>query len=372
MLGLDNFISMTENRSFSLYRTLTASILYLFGLVVLLWFLYKTISVVILFLFAIILGIIINQPVNKLEKRGMKRWLAALLVLGAIFIVTSVIGILVVPVISDQIDILIGNIPSYINSITSHLEHLLRKYPELSKNIPKEQVSLGSAMPSLGKTVMGLGSFSFSILGGLFVFIVFISMIVFFVGNPRPIIQLYLSAFLPDKREKATNALKHTSTMLGGWMKSNLIGGIIQAVLVFVFLSIFGVPGALVWAALAFFSELIPKIGFYIMAIPPTLVALSISPATALWCLVFFLILNEVTADFLMPKLRSKTMNIHPVSLLFLLLSMGAAFGIMGALLATPMAAIIKAYYEEFYLARFPEDHQIENNIDEILYGNDK
>lgn len=355
-----------------LYKTITSSILYLFGLVILLWFLYQIISVVILFLFAIILGIIINQPVNKLEKRGLKRWLASLIVLGLIFIITSVIGIMVVPLISDQIDILIGNIPGYLNSITTHLEHLLRKYPEFSKNLPDEQLSLGHAIPSLEKTVMGLGSFSFSILGGLFVFIIFLSMIVFFVGNPRPIIQLYLSAFLPERRDKATRALLHTSTMLGGWMRSNLIGGAIQAVLVFTFLTIFGVPGALVWAALAFFSELIPKIGFYIMALPPTLVALSISPTVALWCLLFFLALNELTADFLMPKLRSKTMNIHPVSLLFLLLAMGTAFGLMGALLATPMAAIIKAYYQEFYLARFPEDQQLETNVDVILYGEDK
>ena len=156
--------------------------------------------------------------------------------------------------------------------------------------------------------------------------------------------------------------------MLGGWMKSNLIGGVVQAILVYIFLTIMNVPGALVWAALAFFSELIPKIGFYIMAIPPTLVALSISPATAFWCLVFFLLLNELISDFVMPKLRSSTMNIHPVSLLFLLLAMTTAFGLMGALLAAPMAAIIKAYYEEFYLQRFPDDPEMEQRIDNILY----
>ena len=156
--------------------------------------------------------------------------------------------------------------------------------------------------------------------------------------------------------------------MLVGWMKSNLIGGAIQSVLVYAFLTIVNVPGALVWAALAFFSELIPKLGFYIMAIPPTLVALSISPLTALWCLLFFLLLNEMVSDFLMPKLRSSTMNIHPVSSLVMLLAMGAAFGLTGALLATPMAAIVKAYYEEFYLKNLPEDDEMDNRIDEIIY----
>jgi len=70
----------------------------------------------------------------------------------------------------------------------------------------------------------------------------------------------------------------------------------------------------------------------------------------------------------LMPKLRSTTMNIHPMSSLFLLLAMGTAFGLTGALLATPLAAIIKAYYEEFYIAQFPEDPALEKRIDDIIY----
>lgn len=351
-----------------IFRLITSVILYTFGLVVLLWFLYKVISIVILFLFAIVLGLIINQPVGKLEKKGMKRWLAALIILGSIFIVTALLGILVVPHIGEQIDTLVGNLPDYLNSISNEFNHLLKKYPELNKELQGGDSAVSGTIPSLGKTLIGLGSFSFSVIGGVFVFIVFISMIIFFVNNPKPVVEMYLSIFQPEKRLKAQRALQHTSNMLAGWMKSNLIGGMVQAVLVFAVLSFLNVPGALVWAALAFFSELIPKIGFYIMAIPPTLVALSVSPGTAFWCLVFFLLMNELVSDFLMPKLRSKTMNIHPVSLLFLLLAMGAAFGLLGVLLATPMAAIIKAYYEEFYLTRFPEDPKMEQRVDDIIY----
>lgn len=351
-----------------IYRLITSVILYAFGMVILLWFLYKVISVLVLFLFAVVLGLIINQPVGMLEKKGMKRWKAASIVMGSIFVVSALLGILVVPHISAQIDTLVGNLPGYLDSISNYLTRVLKKYPELNKELQGDGLSLSSVVPSLGKTVIGLGTFSFSVLGGIFLFIVFVSMIVFFVGNPRPMIELYLSVFEPEKRSKAEKALQHTSVMLGGWMKSNLIGGMVQAVLVFIVLSLLNVPGALVWAALAFFSELIPKIGFYIMAIPPTLVALSVSPATAFWCLIFFLLMNELVSDFLMPKLRSATMNIHPVSLLFLLLAMAAAFGLMGALLATPMAAIIKAYYEEFYLERFDTDPEMEERIERILY----
>lgn len=359
---------MTKEQRPGPYQLITSIILYTFGLIILLWFIFKIINIVILFIFAMVLGLIINQPVNNLEKKGLKRWLASLIVLGVIFLVSGLLILLVVPHISEQIDTLVGNIPGYFESISSHISRILRRYPELNKELQDGGMSISAAVPSLGKTVVGLSTFSFSVIGGIFLFIVFISMIVFFVGNPRPVIDMYLTIFEPEKRDKAERALQHTSVMLGGWMKSNLIGGIVQAILVYIFLTIMNVPGALVWAALAFFSELIPKIGFYIMAIPPTLVALSVSPATAFWCLVFFLLMNELISDFVMPRLRSSTMNIHPVSLLFLLLAMTAAFGLMGALLATPMAAIIKAYYEEFYLKRFTEDPHIEKRIDRILY----
>lgn len=352
----------------NLYRTLTSIILYTAGLIILLWFLYKILSVILLGIFAVVLGIIINAPVSKLEKKGLKRWLASLIVFVIIFGITILLGWMVVPHLSDQLDVLIGNVPKYYASISNFLDDILKKFPELRREISEGGTSLSSAMPSIGNTVMGIGNFSFSVLGGLFVFIVFVCMVVFFVGNPQPIIELYLTVFPIKQREKAEKAMKHTSVMLVGWMKSNLIGGAIEAVLVYGFLTLMNVPGALVWAALAFFSELIPKIGFYIMAIPPTLVALSVSPATALWCLVFFLLLNELVSDFLMPKLRSTTMNIHPMSSLFLLLAMGSAFGLTGALLATPLAAIIKAYYEEFYLNQFPEDPKLAQRSDDIIY----
>jgi len=351
-----------------IFRTITSIILYTAGLVILLWFLFKILSVVLLGIFAIVLGVIINAPVSRLEKRGIRRWLASLIVFFVIFGITALLGWMVVPHLSDQLDVLIGNLPKYYASISGYLDSLLRKFPELRKEISDGGTSISSAIPSIGNTVMGIGNFSFSVLGGVFVFIVFICMVVFFVGNPKPIIELYLTVFPVKQREKAENAMKHTSVMLVGWMKSNLIGGAIEAVLVYGFLTLMNVPGALVWAALAFFSELIPKIGFYIMAIPPTLVALSVSPATALWCLVFFLLLNELVSDFLMPKLRSSTMNIHPMSSLFLLLAMGTAFGLTGALLATPLAAIIKAYYEEFYLGQFPTDPKLEERTNDIIY----
>ena len=151
-------------------------------------------------------------------------------------------------------------------------------------------------------------------------------------------------------------------------MRANLIGGVIQGIAVIVFLSIMKVPGAWVWAVLAFLATMIPKVGFYLMSIPPTLVALAVSPLTALWVAVFYLALDEVLGDFIMPHLRSSSMNLHPVTIMFFLLVMGSAFGFTGILLSTPIAALVKSFYDEFYLTRLKSDEKMEQRIDAMIH----
>ncbi|HZF66085.1 MAG TPA: AI-2E family transporter, partial [Chitinophagaceae bacterium] len=242
------------------------------------------------------------------------------------------------------------------------------EYPEIQQDILSQGANLSGWIPSVPDTLLQIGNYSLSIAGMILLMILFISMVVYAVFNPKPLLQLYFSFFPSTKHTKATRALAKTSVMLLGWIRANLIGGGIRAVCMTIFLSLMNVPGAFVWGAVAFFSELIPRLGFYIASIPPILVALSISPSTALWVTVFLLALDEIMGDFILPKLRSNTMNIHPVSIMFILLAMATAFGLMGALLATPLTAIIKAYYEEFFIRRFKDDKLVDDRIEEILY----
>lgn len=359
---------MPVSQTASLYRTLIRAISYAAGVVILLWFLYKASGVVLLVLFAMVLALVINSPVVMLERKGMKRFWACIIVFLAILLVIVLLGWLIIPKISDQITTLINNLPGYANQLSQNVASWFEDYPEIHRDIQKQGITLSEWIPSVPRTLMRIGNYSLSIVSMLLLFILFISMVIYAVTNPRPLLQLYFSFFPESKREKATNALFNTSVMLSGWIRANLIGGAIRAVCMTVFLNFMGVPGALVWGAVAFFSELIPRLGFYIASIPPILVALSVSPTTALWTTIFFLALDEIMGDFVLPKLRSNTMNIHPVSIMFILLAMVSAFGLIGALLSTPLTAIIKAFYEEFFIDRFQEDKQLDERIDSIIY----
>lgn len=354
----------------NLYKQLVKAIFLAAAVVVMLWLFYKMVSVILLLLLAIVLSIAINDPVIRLERRKIKRIWASMIVFIAIIIAFASIIVFVWPKINEQVSLLISNLPAYVIRASETVASWFKKYPELQKEIRIDPSNVTVWMPSIPNTLMQVGNFSLSILAQVLVVIVFLSMVGYMVTNPKPLFELYLLMFPPGLRDKATIAFSRTSVMVRGWMRSNLIGGVIHAVLVTIFLNIMGVPGAFVWGALAFFAEFIPRIGFFIKALPPIMVALSIDGYTATWVIAFFLITDEIMGDFVMPRVRSNTMKIHPVSLLFVVLAMGAAFGFIGIMLASPLTAIIKAYFEVFYVNKFDNDKLMEKRIHNMMYQN--
>lgn len=331
-----------------------------------LWLAYEVMSILFLFFFAVVLTLILNAPTMWLISKGVPRTGAALIVFFTMLLVLFLLAWLVIPRILDQLSSLIMHLPEYAASLQKQLAGLLKDYPSLQEKIMDDR-ELQSNLPSAQRIIIGLSRFSFSLIGVVFLLIVFFSIVVYMLINPAPLIETYLRFFPEKNRPKAVNALSKASTMMVGWMRSNLLVGVMEAVASFFFLTFMNVPGVWVWAGLALFAEMVPKLGLYIMAVPPVLVALSIDPFTALWVLIFYLALNEVMGDFVMPKIRASTMNLHPVSTLFVMLAMAAAFGLIGALVATPLTAFIKAYYEAFFLGKTSKS-EIQKQVNLILH----
>jgi predicted PurR-regulated permease PerM len=76
------------------------------------------------------------------------------------------------------------------------------------------------------------------------------------------------------------------------------------------------------------------------------------SPLTAVWVAIYYLVTNEILGSIVAPKIRGATMQLHPVLLLFFTLAFALAFGLLGAIVATPAAAFFSAFYSEFYIKR--------------------
>ena len=320
--------------------------------VIALWFLAKIVSAILLFFFAIVVAIALSAPVDWFVRRGMSRRQAALLVLVAFFATLGLVGWLVIPELAGQIVILVNSLPQLIGDINAQVAKLLAQHPELQGVVAADATPLDNFAPSAANLFRGVGNASLSVLGGIALFIIFLSALIYVVIAPRPLLRAYLGTLPRARRLQGVRAYRRASAAVVGWTEASLIVGTIEFVLVFAFLTYMGLPGVLIWAALAFFAEFIPRIGGYLMAFPPVVVALTLGPMTALWVALFYLAMNELLGNLVAPRIRGQTMAMHPVMLLFFTLAFALAFGLLGALVATPAAAFFATFSDEFYMKR--------------------
>jgi predicted PurR-regulated permease PerM len=316
-----------------------------------LWFLYQAVAAILLLFFAMVVSIALSAPVGWFMRRGLsRRWSAALTLV--LFIASIVLlGALVIPRLVGQIVVLTRQLPHFVNSIQGQIDTLLVRYPDLAPYVSARGTITGQA-PSAVELFQGIGGFSLSLLGFLALLVIFFSVVGYILLDPRPIVRAYRASLPIAYRGAGMRALRRFAHAVIGWSKASLAVGAIQAVAVLIVLTLLDVPGALVWAALAFFADFIPRIGGYIMAFPPAVLSLTISPMTAVWVILFYIVSGEILGSIVAPKIRGTTMQLHPVLIIFFTLAFALAFGLLGAIVATPAAAFFSAYYSEFYLKR--------------------
>jgi predicted PurR-regulated permease PerM len=134
------------------------------------------------------------------------------------------------------------------------------------------------------------------------------------------------------------------SKYLGGQALVLLIQGAISAVSLF----LLGVPYALVLGAWVSITAIVPYIGAWIGAVPALLVALTISPTTALWVALLFLAIQQLEGNFLTPKIQGDTLHVHPILVFLAVIVGGGLAGILGIIVAVPALAVLRVLFDFF------------------------
>jgi hypothetical protein len=112
-----------------------------------------------------------------------------------------------------------------------------------------------------------------------------------------------------------------------------------------------GLPNALILAVFAGFMEAVPLVGPFIGAIPAILVALTVSPTAALWVVLATVIIQQIENNLLVPRVMKRTVGVSPLVTLLALIGFGSLFGILGALIALPLAAVIQLILDHYVLS---------------------
>ena len=148
--------------------------------------------------------------------------------------------------------------------------------------------------------------------------------------------------FPRERRAEVIRAGREISTKVSAWMTGQLIlGGTIGATSA-IGLYLLGVPYFYVLALVSAVGELIPVVGPILAAVPAVAVAFSVSSRTALWVALFFIVQQQAENHLLVPKIMERQVGVSAVVVIVALLIGSSLFGILGAILAIPTAAILQ------------------------------
>lgn len=168
-----------------------------------------------------------------------------------------------------------------------------------------------------------------------------------------PRITANLRRFVPTRwRPLYGDLTAKADRAIGGYLRGQILITIVLGFLIWIGLSVLGVPLATAISVLAAVFNLVPYLGPIVGSVPAVLLAFTVSPVTALLVLLVFLAANQIEAQVLAPLILAKSTDLHPITVLISILIGVGFLGLLGAFLAVPVVALGKVVLEEYLLTR--------------------
>lgn len=322
-----------------------------FLVVIVLFFLYLIKEVLAILFISLIFASAVDSWVDKLEKIKFPRWLSILLIYIVLIVIVFFAVYILIPPMTEQIGQLANNFPAYTEKISGAIENLKNfsanhgVLGELDNGISAIKDNLSEFVSSAFSTVAG-------IFGGIVSFFV-VLVITFYMTVEESAVKRTITFILPEKYQPFTlQLINKVQRKIGDWLKGQLLLSLIIGILVYIGLLILGVNYALVLAVIAAIGEFVPYLGPVIAAIPAVFLTFAQSPVKGLFVLILFVIIQQIENQILVPKVMQKVVGLNPIISIIALLVGAKVAGIVGVILAIPVATAVSVIASEIWLAR--------------------
>src|SRR5690606_33400145 len=153
-------------------------------------------------------------------------------------------------------------------------------------------------------------------------------------------------------RALADDLLAKADLAVGGYLRGQLFITMLLGVMIWIGLSLLGIPLATAISFLAAVFNLVPYLGPILGVVPAVLLGFTVSPWAAVGAAVVFTIANQLEAHLLSPLILSKNTNLHPITVMLAIMAGVGLMGLLGALIAVPLVAMLKVILEDYVLTR--------------------
>jgi predicted PurR-regulated permease PerM len=308
----------------------------------------KARSVLVIVGLALFIAVGLDPVVGWLVRRGVPRWAAVLTVIGCGVAVAGAFLAAAIPPLTSEATALAHQIPHYMHTLqdrNSQLGKLNVKY-HLQQRLSKVVTSGGS---SLIGGVLGAGELVLSTAS--FILVVVVLSIYFLAGLPR--IKVFAYQLVPhSRRPRVILISEEVLAKVGGYLLGNFITSAIAGLGTFVWMLALGIPYPILLGMFVALVDLIPVIGSTAGGAVVTLVALTVSLPVALATLGFYIVYRLAEDYLLVPRVMGRTVQVPAIVSLIAVLVGGVLLGIIGALVAIPIAAAIRLLLQEIAIRR--------------------
>jgi len=315
-----------------------------------LYLLYLVRSTLILVFTSMFLAVALGPAVAFFRRRGISRGLSIVFVY--VLIASSIVGIglLIVPPVVTQVNALSTEIPTYVKDLQKN--KTFRKY-DRRYHISHKLDDQAKKLPShLSDAAGALASITVGVFGAVVKLVTVLTMTFFLLLDGELIAGFLLRLWGPEKEERFRGLAADIYRSISGYVAGNLVISMIAGVTTYITLTILGIPFAVPLSVLMAFLDLIPLIGATIGGVSIGVVTAfhDFPTSTIVWVIVF-IVYQQVENNVLQPIVYRRTVDVAPLLVIVAILIGGSLLGILGALVAIPIAAAIQIIVRDVWRA---------------------
>jgi len=322
------------------------TVLKIAAVVIALVLVYLTREILVILFLAVIIASAVSLFAGTLERYRVPR------LIGVLSIYLTGIGFFglvlyfIIPPIVDEIKQLAVVLPDYYEVAARQIFKTTRGIsPDYAKNAQEMLLNLGEKIKEFTSGVFSIVS---ALFGGAISFMAIIA-ISFYLSIQKKGVEDFLRLITPrDREEYAIDVWTRVEKKLGRWLQGQIVLALIMGAMVFVGLTLVGVPYALLLGVIAGILEIVPIAGPILSALVGVSMAVLISPFLAFLTLIFYIIAQQVENHILVPILMKKATGLNPVVVIVALLAGAKMGGVLGMLISVPLATIAGELLEDF------------------------
>lgn len=314
-------------------------------------FIFNMIKVLTPLFIGFIIAWMLDPIVKYLEQKKIKR------VIGIIIVYILVLGLLIfsitefIPILFNEINELIKSIPAIFSDIEAWLNNLFSGIKSIDYfDFDTMKINMANSISDMAKNlVTTLPETFMNLVNGLFSFLGTFALgllMGFYILYDYKKLKEKAYNLVPNKfKEDYKELMNSMNVSLFGFVKGTLLASTIVFVTSAIALSILGLKAPLLFALIAAILNIVPYVGPYLGIFPAAIVGFTQSSATGILVIIVLGIVQLIEGNIINPLIMSKTMKLNPITILISILLFGYLFGMLGVILAAPLASVIKVIY---------------------------